>query len=55
MVDPHHFNSWYLVGVASRVLVDLGLHQSASQSLQTRYADFELGLRIYDCVYALDR
>ena len=27
LCDPHRFNSWYLIGMVSRVLVDLGLHQ----------------------------
>lgn len=55
MLDPHHFNSWYLIGLASRVMVDLGLHQDVSVSTQTSKSDIVLRRRVYHSVYALDR
>lgn len=27
LCDPHQLNSWYLIGMISTVLVDLGLHR----------------------------
>ena len=54
MLDPHHFNSWHLIGTASRVMVDLGLHQDLSSELISKpHADFRR--RIFHTVYALDR
>ena len=54
-LDPRHFNSWYLIGIASRVMVDLGLHQDPPEELRFKHADLDMRLRVYDCVYALDR
>jgi len=53
MLDPHHFNCWYLIGMASRAMVDLGLHQDPPEHLQTREVDWRR--RVYYCVYTLDR
>lgn len=55
MLDPRHFNSWYLIGLASRVMVDLGLHQDPPEELRLKQAELDMRLRVYDCVYALDR
>ena len=55
MLDPRHFNSWYLIGLAARVMVDLGLHQIPPEDLRHKDNELELRLRVYDCVYALDR
>lgn len=55
MLDPHHFNSWYLIGVGCRTMVDLGLHQKAPPELRLREVDLELRHRVFDSVYALDR
>ena len=27
LIDPYHFNCWFLVGTASRMMVDLGIYQ----------------------------
>ncbi len=53
MLDPHHFDSWFLIGMASRAMVDLGLHQDPPDHLHTKDLDFRR--RIYYCVYSLDR
>ena len=55
LIDPSHFNNWYLVGVASRVMVDLGLHQDPAGDSRIKESQLELRRRIYQCVYALDR
>ena len=55
MLDPGHFNSWYLIGLASRVMVDIGLHQDPPEELRLKQPEFAMRLRVYDCVYALDR
>lgn len=55
MLDPHLFNSWYLIGLASRVLVDLGLHQDPPEELRLNRSELNMRLRVYNCVYALDR
>lgn len=53
--DPHHFDSWYLVGAAARMMVDLGLHQDPPKSIKMTDAQLNLRRRIYYSVYALDR
>ena len=55
MLDPRHFKSWYMVGLAARVMVDLGLHQIPPEELRYKNYELDLRLRVYDCVYALDR
>ena len=53
--DPHHFNSWYLIGIASRVMVDLGLHQDPCNGLPTQKPQLESRRCIFHSIYALDR
>ncbi|KAI5369607.1 hypothetical protein Slin15195_G004820 [Septoria linicola] len=55
MLDPHHFDSWELIGAASRAMVDLGLHQDPPKGTAMPKAKLELRRRVYHCVYALDR
>ena len=55
MLDPHHFNSWYLIGLASRAMVDIGLHQDPPPELQIKEPELEVRRRVYYCVYDLDR
>lgn len=54
-MDPHHFDSWTLIGAASRAMVDLGIHQDPSRSTAISRAKLEIRRRVYWCVYALDR
>ena len=54
MLDPHHFKSWYLIGVASRAMVDLGLHQDCTE-VQMLSTEADLRRRVYHSVYTLDR
>jgi len=55
MLDPSHFNSWYLIGVASRVMVDIGVHQEPAEDLRVNKSQLILKRRIFHCVYTLDR
>ena len=57
MLDPSHFDCWYLVGVAARVMVDIGLHQDPGAAGESRLkpAQMDFRRRIFYCVYALDR
>ena len=55
MLDPNHFDSWTLIGAASRATVDLGMHQDPSKTANTPRAKLELRRRVFYCVYVLDR
>ena len=55
ILDPSHFISWYLVGIASRIMVDIGLHQEPSEEIRMKPFKLELRRRIFYCVYSLDR
>jgi hypothetical protein len=55
MLDPNHFDSWTLVGAASRAAIDLGMHQDPAKSANTPRAKLELRRRVFYCIYALDR
>jgi hypothetical protein len=54
-MDPHHFDSWTLIGAASRAMVDLGIHQDPSRSTPISRTKLEVRRRVYWCVYSLDR
>lgn len=54
-MDPHHFDSWTLIGAASRAMVDLGIHQDPSRSTPMSRTKLEVRRRVYWCVYSLDR
>ncbi|KAL2828946.1 fungal-specific transcription factor domain-containing protein [Aspergillus cavernicola] len=55
LVDPKHFRTWYLVGMAARVLVDLGLHQDHHGESISSAEQQDLRRRIFHCLYSLDR
>jgi hypothetical protein len=55
MLDPHHFDSWSLIGAASRAMVDLGIHQDPPKGLPMPKGKLDLRRRIFWCIYALDR
>ncbi|EXJ86173.1 hypothetical protein A1O1_06543 [Capronia coronata CBS 617.96] len=55
LVDPRHFDSWYLVGMASRLMVDLGLHCEPPAETKISKDTLDLRRRIFHCTYALDR
>lgn len=54
LLDPSHFSAWYLVGVASRILVDIGLHQESSASKKNSKVN-QSRRRLFYCAYSLDR
>ena len=55
LVDPAHFRSWYLVGMAARVAVDLGLHQDPPDEVLSDFNRLDLRRRVFHCLYSLDR
>ncbi|KAL4875827.1 fungal-specific transcription factor domain-containing protein [Aspergillus karnatakaensis] len=55
LVDPKHFRTWYLVGMAARVLVDLGLHQDHHAEAVPSAEQQDLRRRVFHCIYSLDR
>jgi len=55
LVDPEHFDSWYLVGMAARLVIDLGLHCEPAAETKISKHVLDLRRRIFYCTYALDR
>lgn len=55
MLDPHHFKSWNLIGLASRAMVDIGLHQDPPTDYRLKDSEHEISRRVYASVYSLDR
>lgn len=55
MLDPHHFDSWSLIGAASRAMIDLGLHQDPPKGATMSKHKLELRRRVFWCVYCFDR
>ena len=55
MLDPHHFDSWYLIGLASRAMVDIGMHQDPPREGKSKEAEHDIARRVYISIYALDR
>ena len=51
---PHHYNTWYLIGIAARAAVDLGLHQKPSYEFQSKMAGSN-DEKLFTSVYSLDR
>lgn len=57
LVNPMRFRSWYLVGMAVRVMVDLGLHQDQDPGEKSRASSKEQNRRkgVFHSLYCLDR
>lgn len=55
LVDPARFRSWYLVGMAVKVAVDLGLHQDPPTEVPTNANRLDIRRRVFHCIYCLDR
>lgn len=55
LVDPEYLDSWYLVGMASRLVVDLGLHCEPAAETKVSKRALDLRRRIFYCTFALDR
>ncbi|KAL9108213.1 MAG: hypothetical protein Q9227_006950 [Pyrenula ochraceoflavens] len=54
LVDPEYFNCWDLIGVTSRAMVDLGVHQEPAADIKISRDQLEMRQRIYYCVFTLD-
>lgn len=55
LMDPGRFRSWYLVGMAIRVAVDLGLHQDPPVEVLSNTSRLDIRRRVFHCLYGLDR
>ncbi|OOQ91046.1 fungal specific transcription factor domain protein [Penicillium brasilianum] len=55
LADPGRFRSWYLVGMAVRVAVDLGLHQDPPAEVLLNPDRLNIRRRVFHCLYCLDR
>lgn len=55
LLDPHHLDSWSLIGAASRAMIDLGLHQDPPKGAHIPKSKLELRRRVFHCVYIMDR
>lgn len=55
LLEPSTYNPWYLIGVAARIMIDLGLHQDLQKSAKQTANEAELRRRIFYSVYAYDR
>ncbi|KAL4896725.1 fungal-specific transcription factor domain-containing protein [Aspergillus ambiguus] len=54
-LDPTHFRPWYLVGMAVRVMLDLGFHQDPPSEDLPSQERLDMRRRVFHCVYYLDR
>lgn len=55
LADPGRFRSWYLVGMAVRVAIDLGLHQDPPAEVIMNPDRLDIRRRVFHCLYCLDR
>ena len=55
MTDAEHFRSWQLLGIGSRVLVDLGLHQEPPPEANISADTLDLRRRVFHSLYCMDR
>jgi len=55
LFDPVHFRPRFLISFASRVMVDLGLHQDPPTEVLSDKAILEQRRRLFYCLYSLDR
>ena len=55
LIEPEYFRCWDLIGLASRVMVDLGLHVEPSPEMRMSKEALNMRRKVFYCVYALDR
>ncbi|KAF9883163.1 hypothetical protein FE257_004048 [Aspergillus nanangensis] len=55
LMDFKHFRPWYIVGMAVRVMVDLGVHQDPPPEVLPATERLDMRRRVFHCVYSLDR
>lgn len=54
-LNPDHFRTWYLIGIAARVATDLGIHQEHASATYMDKSLLDARRRTFHCVYSLDR
>lgn len=54
ILDPAHFSSWYLLSIAVRVWIDIGLHQEPAHLKRPLHV-VQNHRRLFYCIYSLDR
>jgi hypothetical protein len=55
MLDPAHFDTWVLVGLTCRALVDFGYHQDPPKGQRPDKQTMDQRRKLFYCAYALDR
>jgi hypothetical protein len=55
LLMPEYFRCWDLIGMASRVMVDLGLHVDPSSEAKIAKDALDMRRRVFASVYILDR
>lgn len=55
LLDPLTFDVWYLIGMAARLVVDLGLHCEPAAETKISAEDLNMRRRVFHATYALDR
>jgi hypothetical protein len=55
LVDSTTFDVWYLIGMAARLVVDLGLHCDPAAETRISREDLNMRRRVFHTTYALDR
>jgi hypothetical protein len=55
MLDPAHFDSWQLIGITCRAIMDLGFHQDPPKGQLSDKKFLEQRRRLFYCAYSLDR
>lgn len=54
ILDPAHFSPWYLLSIAVRVWIDIGLHQEPAHLKRPSHV-VQHHRRLFYCIYSLDR
>ncbi|KAF3480222.1 fungal specific transcription factor domain-containing protein [Arthroderma uncinatum] len=55
MFAPKYFKTWYLIGMASRVATDLGIHQEQRSIINMDSAALNQSRKTFHCLYSIDR
>ena len=55
LMDPRYFEPWFVIGMAARMLVDLGFHQDPLGHERMRKDELKIRRQIFSTTYLLDR
>ncbi|KAL9618725.1 MAG: hypothetical protein Q9160_006604 [Pyrenula sp. 1 TL-2023] len=55
LLDPFYLSCWDLIGVASRLMVDLGIHQEPAADMRLSKDQTQIRRRVFYSVFTLDR